>query len=97
MHILVDNSSALRNSKNITPEVFLQLISDTRRLLNRASKTVSPEFHAVMASGSLSSADQCNMTSRSALWLPFDLFLEDAMDGTHLGANSAIDILTGKN
>ncbi|KAI9181059.1 hypothetical protein LWI28_010964 [Acer negundo] len=97
LRLLVVKSTALKNSKNITPEVLLQLTSDTRKLLNRKSKTVSQvEFHAVMASGSLiSSADQCNGTSRSALWLPIDLFLEDAMDGTQVGANSAFETLTG--
>ncbi|KAK2649222.1 hypothetical protein Ddye_016711 [Dipteronia dyeriana] len=97
LRLLVVKSTALKNSKNITPEVLLQLTSDRRKLLTRKSKTVSlVEFHAVMASGSLiSSADQCNGTSRSALWLPIDLFLEDAMDGTQVGANSAVETLTG--
>ncbi|KAL5792983.1 hypothetical protein ACOSP7_001577 [Xanthoceras sorbifolium] len=96
LRLLVVKSTALRNSKNISPEVLLQLTSDTRKLLTRKCKTVSQEFHAVMASGSLiSSADQCNGTSRSALWLPIDLFLEDAMDGTQVGANSAVETLTG--
>ncbi|KAK2664749.1 hypothetical protein Ddye_003323 [Dipteronia dyeriana] len=97
LRLLLVKSTALKNSKNVTPEILLQLSSDTRKLLTRKSKTVSQvEFHAVMASGSLmSSADQCNGTSRSALWLPIDLFLEEAMDGTQVGANSAVETLTG--
>lgn len=91
-------STALRNSKHITPEALLQLTSDTRKVLSRESKTVSEQqFHAVIASGSsISSVGQCNWTSQSALWLPIDLFLEDVMDGSQVAANSAVEILTGK-
>ncbi|KAA8543204.1 hypothetical protein F0562_021301 [Nyssa sinensis] len=97
LRILAASSSALRNSKNITPDALLQLTSDTRRVLSRDCKT-SPQqaFHAVMASGSLiSSAGQCHGTSCSALWLPIDLFLEDTLDGSQVVATSAIETLTG--
>lgn len=98
LRLLALKSAALRNSKVITPEALLQLASDTRGDLGRKSKT-SPqkECHAVAFPGSLMSlAGQCNGTSRSALWLPIDLFLEDAMDGTQVAATSAVEILTGK-
>ncbi|KAJ4727526.1 Mediator of RNA polymerase II transcription subunit 33A like [Melia azedarach] len=97
LRLLVMKSTALRNSKHITPEALLQLTSDTRKVLSRESKTVSEQqFHAVIASGSLiSSVGQCNWTSQSALWLPIDLFLEDVMDGSQVAANSAVEILTG--
>lgn len=56
------------------------------------------EFHAVMASGSLiSSANQVHGTSLSALWLPIDLFLEDAMDGSQVAATSAVETLSGRS
>lgn len=56
------------------------------------------EFHAVMVSGSLiSSANQLHGIGWSALWLPIDLFLEDAMDGSQVAATSAVEILTGRS
>ncbi|GFZ04678.1 REF4-related 1 [Actinidia rufa] len=97
LRLLTEHSSALRSSKDITPEAFLQLTSDTREVLSRKCKTSSQkQFHAVMSSGSLaSSAGQCHGTSRSSLWLPFDLFLEDTMDGSQVAATSAVEVLTG--
>lgn len=50
-----------------------------------------------MAFGSLSSsAGLCQGASRSALWLPLDLLLEDAMDGYQVNATCGIEIITGK-
>ncbi|PSS06398.1 Mediator of RNA polymerase II transcription subunit 33A like [Actinidia chinensis var. chinensis] len=97
LRLLTEHSSALRSSKDITPEALLQLTSDTREVLSRKCKTSSQkQFHAVMASGSLaSSSGQCHGTSRSSLWLPFDLFLEDTMDGSQVTATSAVEVLTG--
>ncbi|XP_057461528.1 mediator of RNA polymerase II transcription subunit 33A-like [Actinidia eriantha] len=97
LQLLTEHSSALRSSKDITPEALLQLTSDTREVLSRKCKTSSQkQFHAVMSSGSLaSSAGQCHGTSRSSLWLPFDLFLEDTMDGSQVTATSAVEVLTG--
>ena len=55
------------------------------------------KFHEVMASGSLaSSAGLCHGASRSALWIPLDLVLEDLMDGSQVSATSAVEIITGK-
>ncbi|KAK3005901.1 hypothetical protein RJ639_017767 [Escallonia herrerae] len=97
IRLLAANSPALRSSKNITPESLLQLTSDTRRVLSRECKTSSQQqFHAVMASGSLiSSAGQCLGAGRSARWIPFDLFLEDTMDGSQIATTSAAETLTG--
>ncbi|CAN4101936.1 unnamed protein product [Withania somnifera] len=97
LKLLVSNSSALRNSKNITPEALIQLISKIRGVLSRECKTSSRNFlHAVMASGSLAlSASRCDDASTSVLWLPIDLFLEDTMDGSQVAATSAAETLTG--
>ncbi|KAK9288306.1 hypothetical protein L1049_016757 [Liquidambar formosana] len=97
LRLLGANSSAVRNSKAITPELLLQLTSDTRIVLSRECKTSSlQKFHAVMAFGSLSSsAGICHGASRSSLWLPLDLVLEDAMDGSQVTATSAVEIVTG--
>lgn len=96
LQVLSANSSVLRTLKHITPEVLLQLTSDTRRLLTRECKTISrEEFHAVLSSGSLlSSASQTHGASSSAFWLPIDLFLEDAMDGSEVAIISAVETLT---
>ncbi|XP_022727549.1 mediator of RNA polymerase II transcription subunit 33B-like isoform X2 [Durio zibethinus] len=97
LRVLAAKSVALRNSKHITPEALLQLTSDTRKVLSRECKTISQqEFHAVIGNGSLTSSScQCHGTSPSAHWLPIDLFLEDAMDGSQVAATGAIERLTG--
>ncbi|XP_062108462.1 mediator of RNA polymerase II transcription subunit 33A [Humulus lupulus] len=97
LQLLGENSSALRNSKTLSPEALMQLVSDTRIVLSRECKTSSlQKFHAVMAFGSMSSsAGLCYGASRSALWLPLDLVLEDAMDGYQVEATSAVERITG--
>ncbi|XP_069155121.1 mediator of RNA polymerase II transcription subunit 33A-like isoform X2 [Solanum lycopersicum] len=97
LHLLVSNSSALRNSKKISLETLVLLISKNRGVLSRECKTSSRKFlHAVMASGSFAlSASRCDDASTSVLWLPIDLFLEDTMDGSKVAATSAADTLTG--
>lgn len=96
LRLLVSNSSALRNSTNVSPEALVQLTSN-RVVLSRKCKTSSHKrFHAVAASGlPVSSADQCHGASPSALWLPIDLFLEDIMDGSQVAVTSAAETLTG--
>ncbi|KAL9401026.1 hypothetical protein Peur_004875 [Populus x canadensis] len=99
LQLLGTNSSGLRNSKILTAEDLLQLTtgSGSNIVLSRESKTSSlQKFHSVMAFGSLvSSSGLCQGASHSALWLPLDLALEDAMDGYQVNATSAIEIITG--
>ncbi|KAJ0035432.1 hypothetical protein Pint_24923 [Pistacia integerrima] len=97
IQLLGANSSALRNSKILTSEALLQLVSDTRIVLSQECKTSSPKnFHAVITFGSLAcSAGLCHGASRSALWLPLDLFLENVMDGYQVNPTSAIEVITG--
>ncbi|XP_011010288.1 PREDICTED: mediator of RNA polymerase II transcription subunit 33A [Populus euphratica] len=99
LQLLGTNSSALRNSKILTAEDLLQLTTDSGSSIvsSRESKTSSlQKFHSVMAFGSLvSSSGLCQGASHSALWLPLDLALEDAMDGYQVNATSAIEIITG--
>ncbi|KAL8151423.1 hypothetical protein V2J09_021231 [Rumex salicifolius] len=96
LQLLASKSSVIMNSKSMTPDAFMQLTSDTCRVLPRECKTsVQQEFHAVMASGSLiPSVGQLHGASRSALWIPIDLFLEDSMDGLIATETSAVDTLT---
>ncbi|PIN11817.1 hypothetical protein CDL12_15571 [Handroanthus impetiginosus] len=97
MQLLVENSSALRNSKSITPEVLTQLISDTHKIKSQNFQaSLLKEFHLVVQSRPLvHSAGLCLGTSRSGLWLPLDMLLEDAMDGSQVNATSAVEIITG--
>ncbi|XVF64981.1 hypothetical protein PTKIN_Ptkin09bG0210200 [Pterospermum kingtungense] len=97
LRLLGANSEALKNSKALTSEVLLELTSDSRIVLSRECKTSSlQKFHAVMAFGSLvSSAGLCHGSSRSDLWLPLDIVLEDAMDGYLVNTTSAIEIING--
>jgi hypothetical protein len=51
----------------------------------------------IPASSHISYAGQSYESSWSSLWLPIDLILEDALDGGHVAAFSAIEIITGMN
>ncbi|XVF72468.1 hypothetical protein PTKIN_Ptkin12aG0123500 [Pterospermum kingtungense] len=97
LRVLATKSVALRNSKHVTPEAILHLTSDTSRVLPREYKRISQqEHHAVIGSGSLkSSPGPCRGTNPSAHWLPIDLFLENAMDGSQVAATGAVESLTG--
>ncbi|MBA0560267.1 hypothetical protein Golob_017177, partial [Gossypium lobatum] len=97
LRVLAAKSVALRNAKHITPEALLNLTSDMHKVVSRKCKTISQqEFNAVIGSGSLTtSSGQCHGTSPSAHWLPIDLFLEDAMDGSQVAATGAVESLTG--
>ncbi|OAY49665.1 mediator of RNA polymerase II transcription subunit 33B [Manihot esculenta] len=96
VRLIAAHSAALRNSEHLTAEILLQLTSDTLPLLSQECKKISQQnFHAVISSGSLtSSTGQCHGASWSVLWLPIDLFLEDAMDGSQVAAVSAVENLT---
>ncbi|KAL4588205.1 hypothetical protein LXL04_001087 [Taraxacum kok-saghyz] len=97
LRILAANSMSLRNSKDITPEALLQLTSDSRVLLSPDCKTISlQQFHAVMASRSLvSSTGASHGATRSAIWLPIDLFLEDTMERFVVATTSVAETLSG--
>lgn len=92
IQLLAGNSSALQSSSIISPKALLQLASDAHNL----SKANSLQEHYVRStSRSLATcAGLCFGSSRSSLWLPLDLFLEDAMDGSQVNATSAIEIIT---
>ncbi|MED6132380.1 hypothetical protein PIB30_018403 [Stylosanthes scabra] len=97
LQVLATNSSALRNSGTLSPEALLQLVSDKHMVLTRGCKTSSQKkFHAVMGFEYLSSsASLCPGASHSALWIPFDLVLEDAMDGYQVSTTSGVEIISG--
>ncbi|PWA66552.1 REF4-related 1 [Artemisia annua] len=91
IEVLAVNSSSLRNSKVMTPENLLQLISDDRKDMSKDNKTsYLQESHSAMSS----SAGLSHKVSGSCLWIPIDLVLEDAMDGTQVDTTSSIEIVT---
>lgn len=92
IQLLAGNSSALQSSSVISPEALLQLASDAHNLIKTNSLQ---ELYVRSTSRSLATcAGLCFGSSRSSLWLPLDLFLEDAMDGSQVNATSAIEIIT---
>ncbi|GJZ92884.1 mediator of RNA polymerase II transcription subunit 33A [Tanacetum coccineum] len=91
IEVLAVNSSSLRNSKVTTPENLLQLISDDHKDMSKDNKT---SYLQEVQSAMSSSAGLSHKVSGSCLWIPIDLVLEDAMDGTQVDTTSSIEIVT---
>ncbi|XP_059434342.1 mediator of RNA polymerase II transcription subunit 33A-like [Corylus avellana] len=95
LQLLATNSSALRDTKVITPEALLQFASCTHMVSRKCKLKSMQKFHDTVAIGPLaSSAALCNVASHSSLWLPLDLVLEDAMDSSEINSRSAIETIT---
>lgn len=83
--------------KVITPEELLKLTSNTQMVSLDCKLKSRRKFHDTLAMGPLaSSVGLCNEACRSSLWLPLDLFLEDAVETTEVIGRSAIETITGK-
>ncbi|XP_057535996.1 mediator of RNA polymerase II transcription subunit 33A-like isoform X2 [Amaranthus tricolor] len=96
LQLLVSKSSALRCSKETTLELFAQLISAACKHQWQSKTSLQNQFHAVVSPGCfVPSSVQCHDASYSSMWLPIDLFLEDAMEGIVVSPTCAIDSLTG--
>ncbi|GAB2266443.1 hypothetical protein Dimus_001451 [Dionaea muscipula] len=96
VQLLGAKSLALRDSKLTSPQALLKLVyfSHSSLCLDCRTSTMGG-FHAVLPYGSLaSSAGLCHGAS-PACWLPLDLVLEDAMDGSQVATSSAVEIITG--
>ncbi|KAK7378329.1 hypothetical protein VNO80_03768 [Phaseolus coccineus] len=95
--LLVSNSSIFRNLSNNTAQTLISLTQNTRAVVSHEFKIKSKvRTKEVISAGSLMSfAAQSYGDSWSALWLPIDLILEDALDGGQVAAFSAIEIITG--
>lgn len=74
------------------------LISDTSKIMSQHFQVrLFLQSRPMVQSRPLATfAGLCLGTSRSGLWLPLDLFFEDAMDGSGVNATSAVEIITGK-
>nr|GMD68260.1 mediator of RNA polymerase II transcription subunit 33A [Ipomoea batatas] len=97
IELLIANSSALQNSEVLTPDGLRQLTSGVHNLLSRDCRVNSlRDSQALMASKPLATCAGLFLgTSCSSFWLPLDLVLEDAIDGSQVSATSAIEIITG--
>ncbi|KAI9115091.1 hypothetical protein K1719_014104 [Acacia pycnantha] len=97
LQLMGANSLALRKSRTVSSEVILKFASDTDVVWSDERKMRSQQkFQAVLAFDYLSSsASLCHGASHSALWIPLDLVLEDAMDGYQVSTTSAIEIING--
>ncbi|CAH9132697.1 unnamed protein product [Cuscuta epithymum] len=90
LRLLASNSTALRNSKSVSPEALLQLTSNTDVFLSRDGKrSTLHRMNVVVGHWLVSSSTQ----SPSAYWLPIDLFLEDSLEG-QVSATSTAETLT---
>lgn len=90
MQLLASNSTVLRNLKHI------DLMENIHGVVSHECKTNSKlKLNVVPACYYISSADHSYGDSWSSLWLPFDLILEDALDGGQVAAFSAIEIIAG--
>ncbi|PKU77796.1 mediator of RNA polymerase II transcription subunit 33A isoform X1 [Dendrobium catenatum] len=92
LHLLSTNSSTLQNS-SVLRETLQQLLLDGFGRSCKSGRHV--EFCAVIAPGCMASpGGHCHGATRSSLWIPIDLYLEDCIDGS-VAATNAIEILSG--
>ncbi|KAK1318763.1 Mediator of RNA polymerase II transcription subunit 33A [Acorus calamus] len=93
--LLGSNSSAFQSS-SLSAESIQKLLSLHKSKSCSQQPVLIQEkgFNALASSGTPSSTLYCHGASRTSLWLPLDLFLEDAMDGS-VAATNAIEILSG--
>lgn len=82
----------LRTLKNLSPESFFPLnLKSIWPLSSEPKKKM--KLSSVLAGSASASGVQSH--NDSSLWLPIDLILEDAMDGHHVMAASAVELFTG--
>ncbi|CAL9069941.1 unnamed protein product [Musa banksii] len=90
-------------SNILTSESFLSLSPILNKLYMNIKKAASTELllnkHQLL--GALADAGPCSLNScnssgagRDACWIPIDILMENAMDGKHLYAISAVEVLT---
>lgn len=98
IQLLLANSSALINSQITTAQNLLKLTSESHIVPSKKRKLSSLQYLSeVITCGPTfpSSLGFCHGASRSTLWLPLDLALEDAMDGSIVNINSSVEIISG--
>lgn len=95
LHLLTSNSLALKNSTVSTG----RLINWSFDILNKKCWQFKHSKYrdlCPISSGPFESpGGHCHGPSRSAIWVPLDLYLEDAIDGS-VAATNAIETISGK-
>ena len=97
MQLIASKTSILKNLKHITADTLFSLIENIHRVVSCNTKSKLESNVVIPAGSQIAFGGQCEGSNWSSLWLPIDLILEDALDGGHVAALSAIEIITGMN
>ncbi|KAJ4978294.1 hypothetical protein NE237_009074 [Protea cynaroides] len=95
IQFLEAHKSVSANLKSAS-ELLVRLSANVERALGLEYQLNKRQLIGVMIGiGSCSWGSSCNFGDvRAACWVPFDIYMETAMDGKQLPATSSIDILT---
>ncbi|CAM0957186.1 unnamed protein product [Alopecurus aequalis] len=88
---------ALKSKNGASADTLLDnLMTHIQKVRSTGYQLVRSRLSRVLVSTHPSSSAACNMlgTGKGSCWIPFDLFMENAMDGRHLLAISSIEALT---
>ncbi|XP_010278916.1 PREDICTED: mediator of RNA polymerase II transcription subunit 33A-like [Nelumbo nucifera] len=99
---LLQRIQFLESHKSVSPniksssQILVRLSANIKRGLDLEYQLNKRQLFGVMIDiGSCSSASSYNFgAGRAACWVPFDIYVETAMDGRQLPATSAVDVLT---
>lgn len=77
--------------------ILVKLLKNVQEGITGANPLKKHQFLGILLDAGSSSPTSCysSGTGRAGCWIPFDIFMETAMDGKNLHAISAIEILTG--
>ncbi|XP_021281710.1 mediator of RNA polymerase II transcription subunit 33A-like [Herrania umbratica] len=95
LHFLEANQSACSSLKS-TNQILARLLANIKRIPSLEYQFKKHRLIRMLVDiGSCKSVSCCNFGfGQSACWVPFDICMENAMDGKQLSVKSAIDILT---
>lgn len=88
-------SSELKLANQVLTKVSANIrrVSDFKFCLNKRQL-----LGILVGVGSFKTNSRCNYSScQSPCWVPFDIYMENAMDSKQLPTKSATDVLTGKS
>lgn len=75
------------------------MIMNIQKVINTRYQLDRRRLLGVLVSTQPCSSAACSIfgAGKGSCWIPFDMFMENAMDGRHLHAISSIETLTGVN
>lgn len=96
LQFLEANKSTSSNIKSAS-YLLVRLTANVQKALRWEYKLSKHQIVGVLIDiGSCSLSSSHNFgAGQAACWLAFDMYMENAMDGRHLPAKSAVDILAG--